>query len=214
GFLMQFLIETIRSLQRPTSQAQNVGTASALLDAVRRQASTGNASLDLLFAVLKWLAAVLLVAVVLWVIGRAVSRYLVWSSASDLDESRDFVWSWAEAIASVRAWLRAWWRSARVQSTVPEPALTTPGPGNWTPDIRSIYRALLRLGASRGRPRALTETPGDYEKVLVTVTGFQETRVDVTAITASYVEERYADRAIEPDQLAGAVEAMRRLEGQ
>jgi hypothetical protein len=214
GFLLQLLIEYLRSHLHPNDAAQNVRPGSSLLDTVRQQASTGNPNLDALFTVLKWLFAALLVSVILWVIARAVSRYLTSSSPSDDDETRDFVWSWADAIAALRAWLRNRLTRGRVAATETIQLSFVTDDLTQLRDIRSVYRALLRLGVRRGRRRFLGETPRSYESALAPLAPFVDRREDLTAITEAYGEERYGDRPTSAEKVDRAVEALRRLEAE
>jgi hypothetical protein len=141
----------------------------------------------------------------------AIMRFTDTRRTDEVDEDRDFVWSWA----AVRAGLRQWWRGRFSQRAAP-PLATAPPTApplareRWGP--RELYRALLRLGAVAGRPRALAETPHEYARHLSAMARLAPGTPAVTHLTDLYSRARYGDETPPAAEVAAGHEALTSLE--
>ena len=143
-------------------------------------------------------------ALVVSFLARALFRPPDGRAADEVEEVRDFVWSWAGVRATLWARLRARFR----RRTQPAPAATSapvappPDRRQWGP--RELYRALLLLGARLGRRRAPAETPHEYEQALA-AGALAPAAPALRLLTGLYERDRY-DAAPPP---AAAVDAGR-----
>lgn len=152
---------------------------------------------------LQGIAVVLLAALVLLGLGRAVYWWLSWERDTEVVEERDWVWSWG----SLRSVLQAWLEQVR-QRLVARRLAPTPGdahsevtraleaPAILT--VREVYRRLLGLGAAAGLTRAPAATPYEHLPRLQGRLGADE---DVAHITELYVAARYGPEAPHDDEV-------------
>jgi hypothetical protein len=185
----------------------------AWLDELRAWAEQGETRSELLPPMVKWALAALLAALAAWLLARAVFRLADWRLDDDVEEVRDFVWSWAGLRAAISRRLRA--LLGRRQLTAAPPAEA----GESAEDrdsaawgARELYRALLRLGAGLGRRRAPAETPHEYERALAGRDRFSAWRRELRALTETYVQARYGAEPPTEAAIAEARAALRRLE--
>lgn len=116
---------------------------------------------------LKWLALAAVVAVVVYLLARAVSR--AWSSRpkDEVEEIHESLWSWD----AFREDLRLFWDTLRRRfqrkrqpytATLRAPQVNYDEPIPDYPDVRAIYRRLLREATAAGIARRPEETPQEY----------------------------------------------------
>ncbi|MCL4466538.1 MAG: DUF4129 domain-containing protein [Chloroflexi bacterium] len=159
----------------------------------------------------KWVAAVVLVLLVVLLLARAVGRRREWVREADVDEERDSLWAWRTLGAALLAWLRSLWRrlpgaSARGEAGSPAPRAVVASPLVLT--IRQIYWQLLQLGARQGVARPRHATPYEHLGALRRRLGPAD---DLAAITEAYVGARYGPVAPTPDETEAVRARWRRL---
>ena len=213
GFLIQGLVELFRALLHPGGPPRPPeAPAVNWVEALRAQVHAGAGPPALLVSVLKWSVIAVLAALILLLLGSALFRLADWRSDDGIEETRDFVISWAGLRASL---LRAL-RSLRARP-LRVPVWLTGRPrhgtiaGRLTRDPRALYRELLRLGAHRGRPRAPGETPYEYQPALDRWPPFDQVRPELRVLTEVYVQARYSDRAPPEGAVQQAVTALDRV---
>lgn len=134
------------------------------------------------------LVLALLIAV-LFFLSRAFRRLRLLDSEG-VEEMRESIGSWALLWAQLGALLRRL-RRRRVPAVAAGPFLpleAVPGEAGRL-SIREVYRQLLALARERGVPRARSQTPYEYERVLGQA--FARSQEEVEAITEAYVAARY-----------------------
>lgn len=165
---------------------------------------------DLLTEVAKWSLLAMLVVVIVVFLARAAARYAEREASEEVEEARDFVWSWDEVKAALRAWLLGLLNRRRSPAAPGFAAMAPLAPGV-SLDPRALYRELLRLGAGYGRQRAPSETPLEYERALAGVAPLQGTEAEVDTITAVYLQARYGREEPDSDVVEEARRALDRL---
>ncbi len=153
------------------------------------------------------LRAVLLVAAVLlfvWLVMKALRRINP-AKKTDVDESREGIWSWGLMREQLASLLR------RTRQAAPIP-LFWPLSGSADPRviIREAYRKVLAIAVERGKPRARRDTPYAYLDSLAELA--PDNRQDLQALTEVYVAARYDPAPPSTEQAQTAEEALRRIQ--
>lgn len=153
---------------------------------------------------LEWVALILIAAIIVIVVSRAIGRLGGLRREQSFEEERDSVWSWREARVDWRGLFS--WRGAlhHKRGMVHDDT----GPPR---TVREAYRRLLRFGAGLGVPRAAPETPLEY---LGRWHGapLPDER-DAAILTAAYARARYGEDAEGAEEIEHAVGAWARLDG-
>ncbi len=213
GYLIEAIIYVIRLFLHPRAaeeppQASNMDWLATL----RAQAQGGSGPPVFLVFALRGAVIAILVVLVVGLLVRAIFRFAEWRIEDDVEETREFVFSWAELREGLRQMLRTLLRHRPSHLTR---ALSRPkeaigaGPGSWGP--RELYRELLRMGSQRGRPRARGETPLEYQRALTEVSPFDRARHEVQIVTWVYAQARYGEEPPAELVVASAREALDRL---
>ena len=214
GFVVEILIYLFRLVIHPRSvseppQAPGLDWAQALRD----QAKGGASPPVFLVLAAKWALVALLVAVILWLLARAIFRFSNWGNDDDVAESHDFVWSWSALGEGLRRLLKnlLGWRPPAIAALIT--ARSTPASADvhlWGP--RELYREFLRLGARYGHARSRAETPSEYERSLTAVSPFDTSADAVSNLTNVYEQARYAQKPPDEVMVAAARAALAQLE--
>ena len=128
----------------------------------------------------------LLVALGGWVL----LRYRRWHVGPSEDEERTSVWSWRllwDGLRQVPGWLLGRLRRRRHTPGSVRGSAAAVDTGPPSASLRGLYRAVLRWSASRGRGRAPSRTPYEFEPEL----GAEIPSELARDLTASYVRARY-----------------------
>ncbi|MSQ06391.1 MAG: DUF4129 domain-containing protein [Dehalococcoidia bacterium] len=132
---------------------------------------------EVLLTALKWLAVLAVSLLVGWVLFRAFRFRRLLRAASDVEETRESLFSWTGAGQDMSSLLGDWWNNLVKASEGEGGRRVVPR------DPREVYHALLLLAQRLGRPRREWQTPrehqGDLQGVLPAepvgriVSGFQ-----------------------------------------
>ena len=213
GFLVEGIIYIVRLFLHPRAASEPPQLPNTdWLATLRAQAQTGSGPPALLVTALKGAVIAVLVAIVVWLLVRAVFRFAEWRSDDDVDETRDFVFSWAELREGILHMLRSLLRRRQrrlVQAIGQRQVLAMDDRRPWGP--RELYRELLRMGEQHGRARARDETPYEYQRALRGITPFDTGQREVQLLTGVYIQARYGEQPPETAVVAGAREALDRL---
>jgi hypothetical protein len=126
--------------------------------------------------------------------GWVLLRYRRWDAGSAEDEERTSVWSWRLLWDGLRQVPGRLLRRLRRRRHADGPVTGSKGPVDPEPppaSLRGLYRAVLRWSASRGRGRAPSRTPYEFEPDL----GAEMPADLARDLTASYVRARYGGAA-------------------
>jgi hypothetical protein len=212
GYLIEGLIYLIRLLLHPGSRPQPPQRINLQRPNPFKGVQPGAGPPALLALVVKWTLVVLVAGLVLALLARAVTRPGESATDDEVEEERDFVWSWAAVRATLARWWQSLWgrRRALIALGRPRPVPAAPtDPSTWGP--REIYRELLRLGTRAGRRRVAAETPQEYARALATQPPLSADVPDLAAVTAVYEQDRYGDSPPAPPTVADARQALDRL---
>jgi hypothetical protein len=178
--------------ERPRPEQNTTDWMSRLGDG----AEAGEVSAELLVA-LKVGLGLVLAAVLVWILWRAVSRLGRLWTEDDVEELRDSVWLWP-GWRAVWRWILSRLNPVRERAFVAVASLR--GAPREERSARGFYRELLRLGVRTGHPRQLSETVLEYEARLARVVPGGEP--DLRTISDAYVHARYGPPSSEPDPSA------------
>jgi len=166
-----------------------------------------------LLVALKTLGAAMLVGLALLIVARSLARWRPSSSDADAtNEVRDSLWNTARLRALLLAWLRRWLRrGAGDIPATPGAAVNTRATTEVTrlSSVRQLYAQLLRIGESFGSPRGAATTPLEH---LPALSRALEPDEPLTALTAAYVQVRYADSDVSEEEADALRHAMDRLQ--
>lgn len=212
GFLIEGLIYLIRLLLHPGAPRQPPRMPNLNpLQALRNQAAPGAGPSPLIELLLRWTAGAVVAALVVIILARAVSRVVAWSSDDDVEEERDFVWSWALLRDEARLLLRSLFRSRQTAAVAAPVERAPPEIDRRLWGVREIYREFLRMGMQHGRARMASETPAEYERAIVTAGLFASGESDVETLTDIYERDRYGEVAPDQEAILAARLALERL---
>ncbi len=213
GLLIQGVVYLLQMLLHGRQQPRPLQPPETnWLQALRDQARPGAAPPEALVLILKWTIGAAVVALVVWLLARAVFRFAEGTSLDDVQETRDFVWSWSALRDEVLRLLRDWLGRRRSQPALVSSRQQFASQFNdqaWGP--RELYREFLRLGAQHGRARQVAETPREYERALAGVPVFRERPRDVEVLTTMYSLARYGDEPPDHQMVAEAQQALDHL---
>ncbi len=203
GLLAELLVTLLGPLIRRVWIQLQMPTLSQFGEEAGR---TGQAPVELLPPAivqgLRWLLVAAVLAVALGLVALAVTRYRRRRAEADVEEVRQSVWSWREALAGLRARLRALLAKLRPRRLQPGPGETAGAVSPEARTVREVYREFLRLMARLGRPRRPEETPleflGRVRPDILPVAGEAE------EVTAAYLQVRYGERSL-PRPAAGRI---------
>jgi len=210
GFLVQGLIELIHALYHPgqvapPSQPPNNDWLKNLHD----QATSNGGLPPIVNTLLLGMLVVVVVAVILSLLARAIFRVADWFVRDDVDEERDFIWSWKDLTTLLAGWLRRYFRKPHIVAPWSRPSeKSVAAIGGEPRDPRALYRELLRLGARLGRRRAVSETPGEYETVLDALPTLFGEEAAIRMLTEVYTRARYGRVAPNSFEVAAARDAL------
>lgn len=215
GYLVAGLIYAVRFILHPGQAPPPARPPTIdLAKQLHQMAQGGPAGPIWLFLVAKWIAIGVLALIVIGLLARAVFRYVDWRTSDDVEELRDFVWSWRWLGLALRSWLERMRHRVALTLARPVPASVERSAlldrSKWGP--RELYRELLRLGARLGRRRAPAETPIEYERALGSVLNLARGKQDVHVLTRLYVQARYSPDAVAASEVTAARSALDRLE--
>lgn len=216
SFLVELLLVLLRPLLGPLLEAlaRGLGDLRGLLlpidGVMEEQAGEPFRMPWLVQEALKWLIIVIVMAGIFGLLARAVRRWHI-AGEDDGGETRESVWSLSELLAALAALQRRLrGRGQGAMGRAREAAPTTAAE-QAAQSVRRIYRRLLGLAASLGRPRPPARTPYEYAGELSAL--FAGSTADVRAITEAYVQARYSGVS-SPQQVSETQQAWLRLRAQ
>jgi hypothetical protein len=108
---------------------------------------------------LKWLAFLLACLLAGWVLFRAFRFRRAWRVASEVEETRESLFTWTGAGQDLSSLLGDWWNNL-VKASEEQGERRVPR------DPREVYHALLQLAQRRGRPPRAWPTPPAHQGAL------------------------------------------------
>jgi multisubunit Na+/H+ antiporter MnhC subunit len=186
-WVLQWFLNLIRNTER---QEQEGAWEGGMFDNVE------NASVELPEAftiAFKWTAIAIIIAVVIFILARAISRYRARRKPEDIEEIHESLWSAGTLREDLRQLLNMLGNRLKRK---PKPAAVYFDDKAGRLNIREIYRRLLWEASQQGVVRRKHETPVEYEGRLGRYV--PEGTEQLAEITDLYSEVRYGD--IEPGE--------------
>jgi hypothetical protein len=204
-WLMRWLINLLRGA--PDLQPEN--TANASMVNIFPETTTRELP-PVFYLAVKWLVVVAIVAAVVFVLARAVSRYRARRAEEPIEEIHESLFSWRGLGDDLREILGMMGKKFRRRPALPIPVADSDDDARQL-DVREIFRRLLRESARSGITRRRHETPGEYSGRL----GRQlpGSREPLDRLTESYIGVRYGEKEITPVQTEQANGLWRMLRG-
>ena len=109
---------------------------------------------------LKWLAFLVAAFLAGWGVFRVFRFRKLWSTRSEVQETRESLFTWTGASQDLSSLLGEWWNSLVKASEQDGPRRAVPR------DPREVYYALLQLAQRLGRPRREWQTPREHQGAL------------------------------------------------
>ncbi|MEW6232787.1 MAG: DUF4129 domain-containing protein [Chloroflexota bacterium] len=212
GLLAELLVYILRHL-RSRFMAETLPTPPPQLQERIQETLPPLAENTLLVHALSWILFALLAALVLGLLARSFRR----SRRRPVEETEGIRESLG-GMSLFLADLAAWWgrllgrlKGKRCQVAVPRALYPDPGTAEYrlALSVRQIYVKLLALGAARGHPRQLPQTPYEYAQ---TISGaLPDSSAEIGLITEAYVRVRYGAFSVNDSQEAAVRQAWERV---
>jgi len=149
---------------------------------------SGNMPIEIL-AVLKWVILAAAVGIIVFFLWKALYRYWRGPQEKGYEEIHESLWgNFGADLKSMLKGLADRFRRNAGAHAVP-PLAATMTDADQVISVRELYRGLLWVGAESGYPKALEQTPYEYQKVLEQA--IADERESIATITGAYVQERY-----------------------
>ncbi len=159
--------------------------------------------------ILKWLLIAAIVALVVFVLARAISRWRARRAQEDIEEIHESLWGESNLRDDLRQFFGRFGRMFRRRR--PAPAAYSFDDAEGGLDIREIYRRLQWEAARAGTARRLQETASEYAGRLGKAV--PEGRGPLKKITELYTRIRYGETGAPEKQLDSANSLWVRLRG-
>jgi hypothetical protein len=142
-----------------------------------------------IFTVIKWTVFVVILAVVIYFLSRAIYRYWRGNEDKGYEEINESLWSWAGFSGDLKAFLKGLTDRFRRSGAHAAPPLASTITELQFLDVRELYRGLLWEGDRAGHPKPYSQTPFEYAVNLKGTVGGEGS--SLAAITDAYVKDRY-----------------------
>ena len=148
-------------------------------------------------AAIKWLIVALVIAVIIFFLARAISRYLGSRKGDEIEEIHESVWDINEIGDDFRKFFKNLGNMFKRKPRAGPGYLFNTKPGEKM-DMREIYRHLLWEGRNSGIPRRKHETVTEYARRLEKT--IPDGTQPVDTITSLYSDVRYGDIHLEEEK--------------
>ncbi len=158
--------------------------------------------------VFKWIIITLIIAVIVFILAKAVSRIRAGKAEDRIEEIHESLFSWQQFGKDLRELLGLMGKKFRKR-----PSAVTSGYDNEAGrmDVREIYRRLLHETARSGLPRHHHETPAEYSGRVERLV--PDSREPLSDLTDTYVNVRYGEIIPPDDKVDNANRLWRTLRG-
>jgi hypothetical protein len=159
-------------------------------------------------AIIKWSVLAIIIAVVIFILARAISRYRARHAQEDFDEVRESLFSWR----GLRDDLKELFKSMGRKRKPPKPApyhFDEDAAGRL--DIREIYRHMQWEAGRSGIPRRRHETAGEYARRIEHIV--PDSAPPLSSLTDMYENVRYGEEIASVDKENSANSIWQTLKG-
>jgi hypothetical protein len=163
-----------------------------------------------LYMVIKWLLLAAIIAVVVFILAKAVSRFRARRNEEAIEEIHESLFSWQGLGADLRELLSLMGKKfQRKPSTQSRGYFNDDETGRL--DVRETYRRMLREASRSGFARSRQETPDEYSVRMKRV--MPESQEPLKQITDMYVDVRYGETKLPEEKVDNANRLWRILRG-
>jgi hypothetical protein len=198
-YIIMFIINLIRGRNPLKFEIPEFFEPEELPEALARQAG----GIDIVL-ILKWLFLVIIIAAIIYLLARAISRFRSFQEEGEVEEVSESLWSWKGFRSDLRLFLSMLfnrWRLKRMQKTSDSlvPSWYLEDDAKNILDVREIYRRLLWSASHSGIKHRNHETPYEYSRRLSrTVPDSSEQLGELTNL---YVNVRYGEIEVKNEKL-------------
>lgn len=165
----------------------------------------------MLVTAIKWVVIALIVAAVIFILAKAVSRFRAQRAREEIEEIHESLWSWRGVRDDLRLLFRMMGKRFQ-RKRVPVAALADTDEGTSRRlNVREIYRHLLREAARSGLARYRHETASEYASRLEQAV--PDGREPLDRLTGLYIDVRYGETSPLEEQVDSANIIWRTLRG-
>jgi hypothetical protein len=204
-WVLRFLINLLRTNQ--PLQPEDIGQPGfpEMSEVVQRELPA------MLMTAIKWLVIALIVAAVIFILAKAVSRFRAQRAREEIEEIHESLWSWRGVRDDLRLLFRMMGKRFQ-RKRVPVVALADTDEGTSRRlNVREIYRHLLREAARSGLARYRHETASEYASRLEKAV--PDSREPLDRLTGLYIDVRYGETSPPEEQVDSANIIWRALRG-
>jgi large-conductance mechanosensitive channel len=159
---------------------------------------------------IKWLVIAIIVAVIIFILAKAISRLRSRRDRDEIEEIHESLWSWKGLKDDLKELLNMMGQRFRRKPAAPQPYhLREDASGRL--DIREIYRHLQWEGARSGFPRRRQETASEYSNRLQR--SVPDSGEPLNEVTGLYENVRYGETSLPEEQVDNANSLWRTLRG-
>ncbi len=163
---------------------------------------------------IKWTLLAIVIAAVLWLLSRVISRYQASRAKTDVEEVDESLWSWNVFKADLGLFLNTLLQGLRRKRRPPGASTGAAArygedEGHGLLNVRDIYRRFLWESARSGYMRRCHETPGEFARRWQR--GFPDGSTQVGDLTDLYVDVRYGETELDDNRLNYANSIWHRL---
>jgi hypothetical protein len=203
GYVVMLLVYVVRFLSSLIMQNQPLKQLPPEFSDMQKQDQVLQDIPPEIILVLKWVFIILVVALVIFLLIKAITRQLSPRSVEGVEETSESIWNRQEFTADFRRFITDLMNRLKfVRKKENADADSIPylkDSGNTMLGIREIYRHLLWNAAQRGLQWKRSETPHEYaERIVKSVPGIEKQVRDLTDI---YISVRYGNLKAEESQI-------------
>jgi hypothetical protein len=157
---------------------------------------------------IKWLVLLVIIAVVIFILAKAVSRFRARHAEEEIEEIHESLFSWRGLGNDLRELFGMMGKKFQRKGSTLAPAYPDDDESRRM-DIREIYWHLLREGERSGYKRSRHETPAEYSQRLGRAV--PESHEHLSRLTDMYSGVRYGDNKLPEDKVDSANSLWRML---
>lgn len=204
-WVLRFLINLIRNDQPLQPEGTGEQGFPEMADVVQRDLPAAA------IMAVKWLVIALIVAAVIFILAKAISRFRAQRAREEIEEIHESLWSWRGVRDDLRLLLNMIGKRFQRKRV---PVAVKPDIDEGTSrrlNVREIYRHLLREAACSGLARYRHETASEYASRLEQAV--PDGREPLDRLTGLYIDVRYGETSPPEEQVDSANIFWRTLRG-
>jgi type IV secretory pathway TrbD component len=160
--------------------------------------------------IIKWFVAAVFIAVVIFILAKAISRYRQRRAKEDIDETRESLFSWRGLSDDLKLFFKMMGqRFQRKPHAAPSYVFDEDATGRL--DIRDIFRHLQWESSRSGIPRKRHETAQEYTRRIENKV--PDSSIPLNDLTGMYENVRYGEKTVPEERIDSANSIWQTLKG-